>query len=41
MESAPMKLEDSVAGCVKVIDIASKEKYNGEFVDSELNPVPW
>lgn len=41
MESAPMTLEDSVAGCVKVIDAASKEKYNGEFVDSELNPVLW
>ncbi|KAF2656394.1 putative aflatoxin biosynthesis ketoreductase nor-1 [Lophiostoma macrostomum CBS 122681] len=41
MDSAPMKLEDSVAGCVTVIDTASKEKYNGEFVDSELNQVLW
>jgi norsolorinic acid ketoreductase len=41
VDSAPMKLEDSVAGCVKVIDAASKEKFNGEFVDGELNPVLW
>lgn len=41
MESAPMKLEDSVAGCVKVIDDASREKYAGEFISSELETVMW
>lgn len=41
MEDAPMKLEDSVAGCVKVIDAISREKYAGEFVSSEENIVPW
>ncbi|CAI6270052.1 unnamed protein product [Periconia digitata] len=41
MESAPMKLEDSVAGCVRVVDAVSREKYNGEWVDSEEKPVPW
>lgn len=41
MDSAPMKLEDSVAGCLKVIDAASREKYAGEFIDSEENTVLW
>ncbi|PVI08061.1 NAD(P)-binding protein [Periconia macrospinosa] len=41
MEAAPMKLEDSVAGCVKVIDAASREKYAGQWVDSEEKLVPW
>lgn len=41
MESAPMTVEDSVAGCIKVIDAASREKYAGEWVDSEEKPVPW
>lgn len=41
MDAAPMKLEDSVAGCVRVIDAVSREKYNGEWVDSEEKPVPW
>jgi norsolorinic acid ketoreductase len=41
MDSAPMKLEDSVAGCLKVIDTASREKYAGEFVSSELETILW
>jgi norsolorinic acid ketoreductase len=41
MESAPMKLEESVAGCLKVIDAASREKYAGEFVNSEEENVLW
>jgi norsolorinic acid ketoreductase len=41
MEDAPMKLEDSVSGCLKVIDAASREKYAGEFVDSEEKTVLW
>jgi norsolorinic acid ketoreductase len=41
METAPMKLEDSVAGCVTVIDSASREKYAGEFISSELETVQW
>ncbi|RDL40391.1 NAD(P)-binding Rossmann-fold containing protein [Venustampulla echinocandica] len=41
MESAPMKLEDSVVGCLKVIDAASREKYAGEFVNSEEETVLW
>ncbi|KAF2008889.1 putative aflatoxin biosynthesis ketoreductase nor-1 [Aaosphaeria arxii CBS 175.79] len=41
LESAPMKLEDSVAGCLKVINAASREKYAGEFVSSELETVQW
>lgn len=40
-ESAPMKLEDSVSGCIKVIDAASRDKYAGEWVDWEEKPVPW
>ena len=40
-ESAPMKLEDSVEGCLKVIDAASREKYAGEFVSSEEQTVMW
>ena len=41
MESAPTKLEDSVAGCLKVIDSASREKYAGEFVNNEEETVMW
>jgi norsolorinic acid ketoreductase len=41
MKSAPMKLEDSVAGCLKVIDDASRQRYAGEFVDSEGKSVAW
>lgn len=41
MESAPMKLEDSVAGCLKVIDAASREKYAGEFISSEEETILW
>jgi norsolorinic acid ketoreductase len=41
MEGAPMKLEDSVEGCLKVIDTASREKYAGEFISSELETVAW
>lgn len=41
MDDAPMKLDDSVEGCLKVIDAASREKYAGEFVDSEEKVVPW
>ena len=41
MESAPMKLEDSVEGCLKVIDAASREKYAGEFISSEEETVQW
>jgi norsolorinic acid ketoreductase len=41
MEDAPMKLEDSVRGCLKVIDAASREKYAGEFFDSEEKNVLW
>ncbi|KAJ4288042.1 hypothetical protein N0V90_012058 [Kalmusia sp. IMI 367209] len=41
MDSAPMKLEDSVAGCVRVVEAMSREKYNGEWVNSEEKPVPW
>ena len=41
METAPMKLEDNVMGCLKVIDKASREIYAGEFIDSEENPVMW
>lgn len=41
LESAPMKLEDSVVGCLKVIDAASREKYAGEFVSSEEQTVLW
>ena len=41
MDAAPTSLEDSVKGCLKVIDEASREKYAGEFVDSEEKPVQW
>jgi norsolorinic acid ketoreductase len=41
LDDAPMKLEDSVAGCLKVIDAASPEKYAGEFVNSEEKSVLW
>jgi norsolorinic acid ketoreductase len=41
LESAPVKLEDSVKGCLKVIDTASREKYAGEFVSSEEQTVLW
>ncbi|KAF2792010.1 putative aflatoxin biosynthesis ketoreductase nor-1 [Melanomma pulvis-pyrius CBS 109.77] len=41
LETPPMKLEDSVAGCVNVIDDASREKYAGEFISSELESVMW
>lgn len=41
MKSTPMKLEDSVAGCLKVIDDASRERHAGEFVGSEGKLVPW
>lgn len=41
MERAPMKLEDSIKGCLKVIDAASREKYAGEFISSEEETIPW
>jgi norsolorinic acid ketoreductase len=41
LESAPMKLEDSVAGCLKVIDAASRDKYAGEFISSEEETIQW
>jgi norsolorinic acid ketoreductase len=41
LESAPVKLEASVEGCMKVIDTASREKYAGEFVSSEEQTVLW
>lgn len=41
MEAAPTTLEDSVAGCIKVIDGASREKYAGKWIDNEENYVPW
>jgi len=41
MEVAPMKLEDSVKGYLKVVDAASREKYAGEFLDSEEKTVLW
>jgi norsolorinic acid ketoreductase len=41
LESAPVKLEDSVKGCLKVMDTASREKYAGEFVSSEEQTVLW
>lgn len=41
MQSAPMKLQDSVAGCLKIIDAASMEKYAGEFVSVEGDTVLW
>lgn len=41
METAPMKLEDSVAGSLKIIDAASREKYAGEFISSEEETIQW
>jgi len=41
LESAPMKPEDSVEGCLKVIDAASREKYAGEFMSSEEQTIMW
>jgi norsolorinic acid ketoreductase len=41
MAGAPMELEESVAGCLKVIDSASREKYAGEVVSSGLETSAW
>lgn len=41
MDSAPVTLEDSVKGCLKIFDEASREKWAGEFVDIEEKSVPW
>lgn len=41
MENAPDTLQESVEGCLKVIDAASREKYAGEFLSSTGETVPW
>jgi norsolorinic acid ketoreductase len=41
MDSAPMKVEDSVAGCLKVIDAASRQKYAGESVSDQEKIIAW
>jgi norsolorinic acid ketoreductase len=41
LDSAPMNLEDSVEGCLKVIDVVSRDRYAGEFVSSKLEIIAW
>lgn len=41
MDNAPDTLQDSVDGCLKVIDAASREKYAGQFLSSTGETVPW
>ncbi|PSN74307.1 putative aflatoxin biosynthesis ketoreductase nor-1 [Corynespora cassiicola Philippines] len=41
MDTPPTTVEDSVAGCIKVIDTASREKYAGEWVSNELETIAW
>lgn len=40
LEKAPMTVEDSTAGVIKLIDAASKET-TGRFLDLDGGEIPW
>jgi norsolorinic acid ketoreductase len=41
METAPVTVEDSAAGIVKVIDQSTKETHSGKILTYEANQVAW
>lgn len=38
---AAITVEESVAGVMKVVDEATREKTGGKFIDQEGKPIPW
>ena len=41
MEEAPLTIEESVQGCIGIIDQVTREKYGGKFVGTDGEEVAW